>query len=128
MHFGDSITSRVVISGALALLLLAHVNAGHAQEPVSNETQAATLRTLGEAALDGGRNEVARDVFAHAHALVPDARALSGYGQIYFQLQDYEKAIAWWRRALEVNPNMVGVEMNIRGAEQLLKERRGRST
>lgn len=81
MHFGDSITSRVVISGALALLLLAHVNAGHAQEPVSNETQAATLRTLGEAALDGGRNEVARDVFAHAHALVPDARALSGYGR-----------------------------------------------
>jgi tetratricopeptide (TPR) repeat protein len=54
--------------------------------------------------------------------------ALSGYGQIYFQLQEYEKAIQWWRRALEVNPNMVGVELNIKGAEQLLKERRGRST
>jgi len=54
--------------------------------------------------------------------------ALSGYGQIYFRLEDYEKAIAWWRRALEVNPNMLGVEFNIKGAEQLLKEKRGRST
>jgi tetratricopeptide (TPR) repeat protein len=54
--------------------------------------------------------------------------ALSGYGQIYLQLEEYEKAIAWWRRALEVNPNMVGVEINIKGAERLLKERRARST
>jgi tetratricopeptide (TPR) repeat protein len=54
--------------------------------------------------------------------------ALSGYGQIYFQLQDYEQAIRWWRRSLEVNPNMVGVELNLKRAEQLLKERRGRST
>jgi tetratricopeptide (TPR) repeat protein len=54
--------------------------------------------------------------------------ALSGYGQIYFRLEDFEKAIAWWRRALAVNPNMVGVEFNIHGAEQLLKDKRGRST
>jgi tetratricopeptide (TPR) repeat protein len=54
--------------------------------------------------------------------------ALSGYGQIYFMLEEYDKAIAWWRRALAVNPNMVGVEFNIKGAEQLLKDKRGRST
>lgn len=54
--------------------------------------------------------------------------ALAGYGEIYLQLQEYEKAIAWWRRALQVNPNLLGVEINIKGAEQLLKERRGRST
>lgn len=54
--------------------------------------------------------------------------ALSGIGQIYFGLKEYEKAIQWWRRALEVNPNMVGVELSIKGAETLLKERRGRST
>jgi tetratricopeptide (TPR) repeat protein len=54
--------------------------------------------------------------------------ALSGYGQIYFQLQDYEQAIRWWRRSLEVNPNMLGVELNLKHAERLLKERRGRST
>ena len=47
--------------------------------------------------------------------------ALSGYGQIYFRLEQYAKAIEYWRRALEVNPNMVGVEVNIRGAEELLK-------
>ena len=53
--------------------------------------------------------------------------ALSGYGQIYFKLEQYEKAIQYWRRALEVNPNMLGVEFNIKGAEQLLKEKRGRA-
>lgn len=54
--------------------------------------------------------------------------ALSGYGQIYFQLEEYEKAIAWWRRALAVNPNMVGVQINLQQAEELLREKRGRST
>lgn len=53
--------------------------------------------------------------------------ALSGYGLIYFQLEAYGKAIAWWRRALEVNPNMAGVELNIWRAEALLREKRGRS-
>ena len=50
--------------------------------------------------------------------------ALSGYGQIYFQLGQYDKAIEYWRRALAVNPNMAGVEINIRSAEELLKEKR----
>ncbi|MDH5222759.1 MAG: tetratricopeptide repeat protein, partial [Betaproteobacteria bacterium] len=54
--------------------------------------------------------------------------ALSGYGQVYFALQDYEQAIRWWRRALEVNPNMLGVEVQLRHAEELLREKRGRST
>jgi tetratricopeptide (TPR) repeat protein len=53
--------------------------------------------------------------------------ALSGYGLIYFQQARYAKAIAWWRRALEVNPNMAGVELSIRRAEALLAERRGRA-
>jgi len=54
--------------------------------------------------------------------------ALSGYGQIYFHLEQYEKAIEYWKRALEVNPNMLGVEMNIKGTELLLAEKRKRST
>jgi tetratricopeptide (TPR) repeat protein len=53
--------------------------------------------------------------------------ALSGTGQIYFRLKQYGKAIAWWRRALEVNPNLLGLEISIKDAEQLLKERRGRT-
>jgi tetratricopeptide (TPR) repeat protein len=53
--------------------------------------------------------------------------ALSGYGQVYFQLEEYEKALQWWRRALEVNPNMTGVEINIKGTEELLKKKRGRA-
>lgn len=53
--------------------------------------------------------------------------ALAGYGQIYFQLQQYGKAIEYWKRALRVNPNMSGVEMSIKGTEQLLAERRKNS-
>ena len=56
--------------------------------------------------------------------------ALSGLGQIYLQLEDEEAALKWFRRALEVNPNMLSVEMNIRMLEERLKGRRapGQST
>lgn len=47
--------------------------------------------------------------------------ALSGLGQIYLALEQYESAAAWFRRALEVNPNMVGVEMQLRLLEEKLK-------
>jgi tetratricopeptide (TPR) repeat protein len=53
--------------------------------------------------------------------------ALSGYGQIYFRLEQYRKAIEYWRRALQVNPNMHGLESNIQAAEDLLKEKNGRT-
>lgn len=53
--------------------------------------------------------------------------ALAGYGQIYYAMQEYEKALAAWRRALEVNPNMLGVEMDIKGVEEILKKKRGRA-
>ncbi len=53
--------------------------------------------------------------------------ALSGYGQIHFALEQYEQALAYWRRALQVNPNMQGVELNVEGVEQLLKDKRGRT-
>lgn len=53
--------------------------------------------------------------------------ALAGYGQIYFQLQQYGKAIGYWKRALSVNPNMSGVEMSIKSTEELLARRRKNS-
>jgi tetratricopeptide (TPR) repeat protein len=56
--------------------------------------------------------------------------ALSGLGQIYLGMEDAEKAMHWFRRALEVNPNMLGVEMNLRMLEERQKAPRapGRST
>ena len=53
--------------------------------------------------------------------------ALSGYGQIYVRLEEYEKAIEYFRRALAVNPNLTELETIIRGLEELLRERRRRS-
>jgi tetratricopeptide (TPR) repeat protein len=52
--------------------------------------------------------------------------ALSGLGLIYTRLERYDEALAWFRKALDVNPNMLGVEMNIRSIERLLAEKRGK--
>jgi tetratricopeptide (TPR) repeat protein len=49
--------------------------------------------------------------------------ALSGYGQIYIMLEDYEKAIAYFQRALAVNPNMSDLETAIPRLEEILRER-----
>ena len=52
--------------------------------------------------------------------------ALSGLGLIYARLERYDEALAWFRKALDVNPNMLGVAMNIRSIERLLAEKRGK--
>jgi tetratricopeptide (TPR) repeat protein len=54
--------------------------------------------------------------------------ALSGYGEIYMAMGQPENALPWYRRALEVNPNLLGVEFNIKRIEDELKEKRGRSS
>jgi tetratricopeptide (TPR) repeat protein len=53
--------------------------------------------------------------------------ALSGLGQIHLALERPEQALEWFRRALEVNPNLVGVEMEIVRLEALLKGKRGKA-
>jgi tetratricopeptide (TPR) repeat protein len=53
--------------------------------------------------------------------------ALAGYGQIYLQLDQPEQALAYFRRALRVNPNMRGVQQAIPQLERLLTERRKRT-
>lgn len=50
--------------------------------------------------------------------------ALAGYGQIYLRLGDYEKSLAYLRRALDVNPTMDGVRALIQEIEAQM--RRGR--
>ena len=50
--------------------------------------------------------------------------ALAGYGQIYLRLEDYEHSLAYFHRALAVNPNMDSVRLNILLLEQLIEQRR----
>jgi len=50
--------------------------------------------------------------------------ALAGYGQIHFRLEHYDKAIEYWRRALDANPNLAGVEESIALAGKLLEVKR----
>ena len=54
--------------------------------------------------------------------------ALSGLGQIYVQLGELEQALEWYRRALAVNPNLIGVELSILQIEEQLKAKRRRET
>jgi tetratricopeptide (TPR) repeat protein len=50
--------------------------------------------------------------------------ALAGYGQIYLRLDQPERALDYFRRALRINPNLRGVAEMIPQLEQLLRERR----
>ena len=49
--------------------------------------------------------------------------ALSGAGLNHLNLEQYSQALDWFRRALEVNPNMSAVEAEIRALEKRLRER-----
>lgn len=49
--------------------------------------------------------------------------ALSGYGQIYLRLEQYDKALKYFRRALKVNPNLTGVENAVHAIEELVREK-----
>jgi len=46
--------------------------------------------------------------------------ALAGYFQIYVQMEDFERALKYGRRALEVNPNMEGVRTGVEALERML--------
>jgi tetratricopeptide (TPR) repeat protein len=50
--------------------------------------------------------------------------ALAGYGQIYLELDQPERALQYFRRALRVNPNLGGVAEIIPQLERALLERR----
>jgi tetratricopeptide (TPR) repeat protein len=50
--------------------------------------------------------------------------ALAGYGQIYLRLEDYDRSLEYFQRALDVNPNMDNVRLNIYLLEQLIEQRR----
>jgi tetratricopeptide (TPR) repeat protein len=53
--------------------------------------------------------------------------ALSGLGQVYERMKRYDEALAWFRKALDVNPNLLGVEMEIARLDALMKQKRGKS-
>jgi tetratricopeptide (TPR) repeat protein len=50
--------------------------------------------------------------------------ALSGYGQIYMQLDQPEQALVYFQRALAVNPNLQNIENVIQQLKQLVIEKR----
>ena len=53
--------------------------------------------------------------------------ALAGYALIYIQLEHFERAREYARRALEVNPNMEGVRENLELIEEALREKRDKT-
>jgi len=53
--------------------------------------------------------------------------ALSGYGQIYLNQGEFERAMTYFERALKVNPNLPNAAAVIRWLEQRLDEMRRRT-
>ena len=50
--------------------------------------------------------------------------ALAGYGLIYVQMNQLERAVEYYQRALKINPNMQGVAVNIELLRKQLAEKR----
>jgi tetratricopeptide (TPR) repeat protein len=50
--------------------------------------------------------------------------ALSGYGQIYLRLEEYDKALEYFRKALAINPNLEGVRSLVEVLEARSRGRR----
>jgi tetratricopeptide (TPR) repeat protein len=50
--------------------------------------------------------------------------ALAGYGQIYIELDQLEKALEYFQRALNVNPNLVVVANTMHKLERILHKRK----
>jgi tetratricopeptide (TPR) repeat protein len=50
--------------------------------------------------------------------------ALSGYGLIYLQLGKTEKALPYFEKALDVNPNLAGIEEAAQAIKQFLERQR----
>ena len=48
--------------------------------------------------------------------------ALSGYGLIYLRLGTPEEALLYFERALDVNPNLAGIEQAVQAIKQLLAQ------
>jgi len=46
--------------------------------------------------------------------------ALAGYFQIYVALDDFERAVRYGRRALDINPNMEGIRQGVEALERKL--------
>ena len=53
--------------------------------------------------------------------------ALAGYGQIHSRLENYDKALAYFERALAINPNMEGVAVNVVALRKLVTDRSKRA-
>lgn len=53
--------------------------------------------------------------------------ALSGYGQIYLQINEPDKSLEYLRRALAINPNLEGVGSLVQKLESFMARRRQRS-
>ena len=77
-------------------------------------------------ALSGLRpDDLAGEVIAEVVKRNPDHfGVLSGYGQIYVQLDQPERALDYFQRALKVNPNLRQVEAAVEQLKRLIIEKR----
>jgi tetratricopeptide (TPR) repeat protein len=56
--------------------------------------------------------------------LMPDHfGSLAGYGHIYYRLEDMDQAVAYWERALAINPNLERIERTVEAVRRQMAAR-----
>jgi tetratricopeptide (TPR) repeat protein len=126
---GDAETDRLLNSG------IAEMSAGRHQQAI--EIFSAVIKRSPDFAEGWNKRATAHYLAGDMQSSLTDCDevmkrnpqhfgALSGYGQIYVRLEDYEQAIAYFRRALAVNPNLTQLTVIIPRLEEIVSKRRGR--
>lgn len=127
---GDAETDRLLMAG------LEHMNNGRHKQAIDAFTQ--VIKRKPDFAEGWNKRATAHYIAGDLQKSLADCDevmkrnpqhfgALAGYGQIYFQLEQYEKSIEYFKRALVANPNMSGIESNIRAIEEVMRDKRRKS-
>jgi tetratricopeptide (TPR) repeat protein len=112
----------IVFAGSLVLYALASATVGapgalanrgsmFMKEPGAQDTETAAPADMeaGYKAIDAGDYEAAIKVFEGIAAAQPDnAEAFNQLGYIHRRLQDFDQAFAYYKRALEIDPEHTG--------------------
>jgi tetratricopeptide (TPR) repeat protein len=111
----------------LFVSLLVWVNSGRAQSEASAANEPASYREAVDRAIEEfglGNFEEAREQFAKAHQIYPNARALRGLGMSEFELRNYVEAADYLERALASRTRALE-DKSRRETERLLERTRG---
>ncbi len=101
---------KQVVNGMLAVALMAFAGC----EPSVSE-----IRTTAITEADVGHNARAKELFQRAVARDPqDAQSAYYLGRIYYNENDYSRALYWYQEALRVDPGFEPAKLGLKRVER----------